>query len=50
MFARNVTSYLLHLRKSANGQLDLADELTRGPLVTHQGDVVHEVVKKALGT
>ena len=28
--------------------LDLADELTRGPLVTHQGEVVHEAVKTPL--
>jgi NAD(P) transhydrogenase subunit alpha len=50
MFARNVSSYLLHLLKGGKVELDLADELTRGPLVTHQGEVVHEVVKKALAT
>ena len=30
------------------GGVDLSDELTRGPLVTHQGEIVHEVVKAAL--
>jgi NAD(P) transhydrogenase subunit alpha len=50
MFARNVTSYLLHLTKEGQVHLDLNDELTRGPLVTHQGEVVHEAVKKALAT
>jgi NAD(P) transhydrogenase subunit alpha len=49
MYARTVTSYLLHLLKSGALQLDLADELTRGPLVTHQGEVVHEVAKRAQG-
>jgi H+-translocating NAD(P) transhydrogenase subunit alpha len=48
MFARNVTSYLLHLFKEGKLQLDLSDELTRGPLVTHQGEIVHETVKAAL--
>ena len=48
MYARNVTSYLLHLFKEGSVRLDLTDELTRGPLVTHQGEVVHEVVKQAL--
>jgi NAD(P) transhydrogenase subunit alpha len=49
MYARTVTSYLLHLLKDKQIQLDLADELTRGPLVTHQGEIVHEVVKATLG-
>jgi len=48
MYARTVTNYLLHLLKGGALQLDLGDELTRGPLVTHQGEIVHEVVKAAL--
>jgi NAD(P) transhydrogenase subunit alpha len=48
MYARTVTNYLLHLVKDGKVQLDLSDELTRGPLVTHEGQVVHEVVKGAL--
>jgi NAD(P) transhydrogenase subunit alpha len=47
MYARTVTSYLLHLIKDGRLHLDLGDELTRGPLVTHQGAVVHEAVKGA---
>jgi NAD(P) transhydrogenase subunit alpha len=45
MYARTVTSFLLHLLKDGAVRLDLNDELTRGPLLTHQGEVVHEVVK-----
>ena len=45
MYARTVMSYLLHLLKDGKIQLDLADDLTRGPLVTHQGEIVHEVAK-----
>jgi NAD(P) transhydrogenase subunit alpha len=48
MYARTVTNYLTHLLKDGKVQLDLGDELTRGPLVTHQGEIVHEVVKKTL--
>jgi NAD(P) transhydrogenase subunit alpha len=44
MYARTVTNYLLHLLRDRNLHLDLSDELTRGPLVTHQGEVVHEAV------
>jgi NAD(P) transhydrogenase subunit alpha len=40
MYARNVSSYLLHLLKNGALNIDTADELTRGPLVTHQGEVV----------
>jgi NAD(P) transhydrogenase subunit alpha len=50
MYARTVTNYLHHLLKDGKINLDLSDELTRGPLVTHQGEIVHEVVKTALAT
>jgi NAD(P) transhydrogenase subunit alpha len=45
MYARTVTSFLLHLLKDGRIHLDLEDELTRGPLVTHQGKIVHPAVK-----
>ncbi len=48
MYGRIVTNYVLHLCKDGRLHLDLTDELTRGPLVTHQGEVVHEVAKAAL--
>jgi NAD(P) transhydrogenase subunit alpha len=50
MYSRTVTNFLAHLLKEGRIHLDLGDELTRGPLVTHQGEVVHEVVKKGLLT
>jgi H+-translocating NAD(P) transhydrogenase subunit alpha len=48
MYARTVTNYLLHLVKDGKIQLDLNDELTRGPLATHQGEILHEAVKATL--
>jgi len=48
MYARTVTNYLAHLLKDGRLHLDLEDELTRGPLVTHRGEVVHEIVKARL--
>src|SRR5437868_12306244 len=48
MYARTVTNYLAHLVKDGQIQFDLGDELTRGPLVTHQGEITHDVVKAAL--
>ena len=48
MYARTVTSYLVHLLKDGRPHLDLDDELTLGPLVTHEGEIVHEVIKARL--
>ena len=47
MYSRNVTNFLLHLVQDGRIHLDLNDELTRGPLVTHQGEILHEAVKAA---
>jgi NAD(P) transhydrogenase subunit alpha len=47
MYARTVTNYLLHLFKDGAVHMDLTDDLTRGPLVTHQGEVTHEAAKGA---
>jgi NAD(P) transhydrogenase subunit alpha len=40
MYARTVTNYLLHLCKGGTLNLNLDDELTKGPLVTYQGKVL----------
>jgi NAD(P) transhydrogenase subunit alpha len=50
MFARTASNFLGHLVKQGSVQLDLSDELTRGPLVTHQGQIVNDVVKKTVGS
>jgi NAD(P) transhydrogenase subunit alpha len=49
MYARTVANFLAHLLVDGSLRLDLEDDLTRGPLVTHQGEVVHEAVKARLG-
>jgi NAD(P) transhydrogenase subunit alpha len=46
LYARTVTNFLLHLYQGGKLSIDVADELTRGPLVTHQGEIVHAGVKK----
>jgi NAD(P) transhydrogenase subunit alpha len=40
MYSRTVVNYLMHLVKDGALRLDLEDELTRLPLVTHQGKVL----------
>jgi NAD(P) transhydrogenase subunit alpha len=48
MYARNVTTFANHLLAQGGNGPDLSDEITRGALVTHRGEVVHEAVKAAL--
>jgi len=48
MLARNFQNFLLHLLKKGELQLDLADEITAGSLVTRGGEIVHPAVKSAL--
>jgi NAD(P) transhydrogenase subunit alpha len=49
MLSRNFQNFLLHLLKKGELQLDLADEITSGSLVTRDGEIVHPAVKAALG-
>jgi NAD(P) transhydrogenase subunit alpha len=48
MYAKTVTSFLTHLLQDGSIHLDLNDELTRGPLVTYQGKILHDGVKALL--
>jgi NAD(P) transhydrogenase subunit alpha len=44
MYARNITSLLLHLTREQALHLDLEDEITRACCVTREGEVLHEGV------
>jgi len=46
MFARNISSFLLHLVKDGKMQLNLQDEITRETLVTHDGEVASAKVRE----
>jgi NAD(P) transhydrogenase subunit alpha len=49
MYARNITTFLMHLAKEGKFEFDLSDEITRETLVTRDGEVVHPRVREALG-
>ena len=49
MYAKNVTTFLLHLVKDGAVTLDSADEITRDTLIAQGGDVVNARVRQALG-
>jgi NAD(P) transhydrogenase subunit alpha len=48
MYARNVTSFILHVFGRRGGP-DFSDEITRETLLTHRGQVVHPRVRELLG-
>jgi NAD(P) transhydrogenase subunit alpha len=47
MFSRNVVNLVTHLVKEGKLALDLADEITKGALVAHGGEVVNAAVRSA---
>jgi len=46
-YARNVASFLGHLIEEGRLALDLEDEITRGALLTHEGEIANERARKA---
>lgn len=46
MYARNITTFLLHLVKQGKLQIDLQDEITRETLLTRGGDVVQSRIRE----
>ena len=49
MYAKNLSTFLLHLVKEGAIQFDLEDEITRETLVVRSGEIVHGRVKALLG-
>jgi NAD(P) transhydrogenase subunit alpha len=49
MYAKNITTFLLHLIKEGGLRIDATDEITRETLVAQGGDVVHPRVRAMLG-
>ena len=48
MFSKNCTTFLEHLLDEGKFVIDLEDEITSGTLVTHGGEVIHEMIKSRL--
>jgi NAD(P) transhydrogenase subunit alpha len=48
MYARNISTFLLHLVKDGKLELDFEDEIVSGTLLTHGGAVVHPRVLELL--
>ncbi len=48
MYAKNISTLLLHLTKDGAFQMDLDDEITRETLIVRSGEVVHPKVREIL--
>lgn len=46
LYARNVAELLFEILKEGKIELNAEDEVVKGALVTHQGEVVHDAVKE----
>lgn len=48
MYSRNVYAVLNHIAKKAELSLDLEEEITRGALLTHEGQVMHPPTRETI--
>jgi NAD(P) transhydrogenase subunit alpha len=48
MFARNITAIVSQIVREGALKIDLSDDVVRAALVTHSGEILHEVAKAAL--
>jgi NAD(P) transhydrogenase subunit alpha len=48
MYSRNMSSFLNHLIKGGQVNLDFDDEIIAGTCITHGGQVIHEATQRAL--
>ena len=49
MFSKNVVTFLQHLVSEGELELDLEDEITKGAMLTHGGEVTQADVREKLG-
>ena len=49
VYAKNLMALLNHISTEGNVELNLDDEIVKGSLVTHNGEVVNEKVKEKIG-
>jgi NAD(P) transhydrogenase subunit alpha len=49
MYAKNITTFLLHLVKEGAVRVDPADEITRDTLIAQKGEVVNGRIRELLG-
>jgi NAD(P) transhydrogenase subunit alpha len=48
LYATNISTLALHLASKDGLSLDLEEEITKGVLITHEGELVHAFTKQIL--
>jgi NAD(P) transhydrogenase subunit alpha len=48
LYARNITTFVSSIFKQGVANIDMKDDLIKGPLVLNKGEIVHEPTKNAL--
>ncbi|PRD51398.1 Re/Si-specific NAD(P)(+) transhydrogenase subunit alpha [Sphingobacterium gobiense] len=48
LYATNISALLLHLANNEGFKWEMDEEITKGALITHQGELVHEFTKSIL--
>lgn len=48
LFAKNISTLLLHLATKDGFKFEMDEEITKGSLITHQGELVHAFTKEIL--
>lgn len=48
LYAKNIVTLLLHLATKDGFKWEMAEEITKGSMITHQGALVHEMTKNIL--
>jgi NAD(P) transhydrogenase subunit alpha len=48
LYAKNISTLLLHLADKEHFKWDMDDEITKGSLITHNAEIVHEFTKEIL--
>jgi NAD(P) transhydrogenase subunit alpha len=48
MYAKNLLNLLIYISKDGVVGLDLENEIVKGALITHNGNVVHQRIKELL--
>lgn len=48
MYSKNILNLLLHISKEGKVELDMEDEIIKGALITHSGEVVNEQIKELI--
>src|SRR5262249_50096518 len=50
LWSRNLTTFILAFWKDKSFNLDLSDEIMRGAVITHGGEILHAATKTAMET